>query len=731
MARPLPCKRTDCTPYCPSMPDSKFSPKRLMATAVGLAVFILAIAVHYSGILAVAELKSLDHRYHQYADPAKADKGIVLAAIDEASLAAFGRWPWPRDRFGYIVKHLREAGARAVVFDILFLEPDENDPEFDAVFAEEVRAAGNVFFPFLLQTDPAPSPPAALLSKATILVERQAEGLAGVTTHYRGLKLPIASLAEAARGLGYINLTPDQDGTTRRIPPLIQTAQAVHPQLATATARYLLGADRAVADGRTLQMGPMTVPLTRQGDLVLDWHGALEQKTYPAYSIGAILRSYTDSQAGKKPLLDPALFKDKIVFVAATAAGAYDLRVTPLSPFTPGVLIHMTALDNLLRGQAMQPAPYWLFAASTLMLCLGTAWAFVLVRRQTLIFLSIAVLAAVYYGLVVHTFKGHSVWMELVFPELALALTYAVSATVEYLTEGRQRRVMRAVFDKYMAAEVVDEIMRNPEGIKLGGEKKELTVFFSDVAGFTTISEKLTPEDLVVLLNHYLSAMTDIILRHRGNVNKYLGDGIMAIFGAPRGEPNHATLACYAALENQSALARLREEWKAQGHPEVIARIGINSGPLVVGNVGSQVRMEYTVMGDSVNLASRLEGANKFYNTLILLGPRTYELAEPDIEAREVDRLRVKGKLEPVVVYELMARKGELPAEKRRAADLFLEGLASYKNRDFAAAKDRFQAALAVDPSDGPSTVYLHRADEYLQAPPPPDWDGVYVLKSK
>jgi adenylate cyclase len=681
------------------MPDSNLSKKRLIATVVGLAVFVLVVAVHYSGILAVAELKSLDHRYHQYADPAKADKGIVLAAVDEDSLAAFGRWPWPRDRFGYIVQYLHRAGAKAIVFDILFLEPDENDPEFDAVFAEEVRAAGNVFFPFLLQTD--------------------------------GMKLPIAPLAKAARGLGHINLTPDQDGTTRRLPPLIQTAQVVHPQLATAAAGYLLGAERAVVNGRTLRLGPMTVPLTRQGDLVLDWHGALEQKTYPAYSIGAILRSYTDRQAGRKPLLDPALFKDKIVFVAATAAGTYDLRVTPLSPFTPGVLIHMTALDNLLRGQAMQPAPYWLFAASALALCLGTAWAFVLVQRQTLIFLSIAVLAAAYYGLVAHAFKGHGVWMELVFPESALALTYAVSATVEYLTEGRQRRVLRAVFDKYMAAEVVDEIMRNPAGIKLGGEKKELTIFFSDVAGFTTISEKLDPEDLVVLLNQYLTAMTDIILRHRGNVNKYLGDGIMAIFGAPRGEPNHASLACYAALENQSALARLREEWKAQGHPEVIARIGINSGPLVVGNVGSQVRMEYTVMGDSVNLASRLEGANKFYDTLILLGPRTYELAKPDIETREVDRLRVKGKLEPVVVHELLARKGELPAEKRRVVDLYLEGLASYKRRDFAAAKDRFQAALALDPSDGPSRVYRHRAEEYLQTPPPPDWDGVYVLKSK
>jgi adenylate cyclase len=473
------------------------------------------------------------------------------------------------------------------------------------------------------------------------------------------------------------------------------------------------------------------VPITRDGDIVLDWHGALEQKTYPAYSIGAVLRSYTEMQKGERPLLDPALFKDKIVFVATTAAGTYDLRVTPLSPFTPGVVIQMTALDNLLRGQAMESAPHWAFVLTTLLLCVGTAWAFALVQRQALKFLLIAGLAIAYYGLVVHAFRSHGVWMELVFPEGALALTYAVSATVEYLTEGRQRRVLRAVFDKYMAAEVVDEIMRNPAGIKLGGEKKELTIFFSDVAGFTTISEKLDPEDLVILLNHYLTAMTDIILRHRGNVNKYLGDGIMAIFGAPRGEPNHASLACYAALENQSALARLREEWKAQGHPEVIARIGINSGPLVVGNVGSQVRMEYTVMGDSVNLASRLEGANKFYDTLILLGPRTYELAKPDIEAREVDMLRVKGKLMPVVVYELLARKGELSAEKQRVVDLYLEGLAAYKRRNFAAAKERFASALALDPSDGPSRVYLQRAQDYLEAPPPPDWDGVYVLKSK
>jgi adenylate cyclase len=282
-----------------------------------------------------------------------------------------------------------------------------------------------------------------------------------------------------------------------------------------------------------------------------------------------------------------------------------------------------------------------------------------------------------------------------------------------------------------MAAEVVDEIMRNPGAIRLGGERKELSVLFSDIAGFTSISEQMDPETLVELLNKYLSAMTDIILRHRGNVNKYLGDGIMAIFGAPRGDPNHASLACFAALDSQSELAKLREQWKADGQPEISARIGINSGWLVVGNMGSQARMEYTVMGDSVNLASRLEGANKFYDTLILLGPRTYELAARDIEAREVDLMRVKGKKEPVVVFELLARKGYLSAEQRRAIETYSEGLEAYKHRDFKTAAAQFEAVLALDPRDGPSRVYLERAKEYLVAPPPADWDGVYKLKSK
>jgi len=717
--------------------------KIISGTLVGGTVWLLALALHWSGWLTVTELKTLDHRFHRYADSTKAGNDIVLVAVDEASLESYGQWPWSRDRHGYVVHYLKQAGAKAVVFDLLFLEPDRSGEEFDAVFAEEMRAAGNVYLPFLMLDEQKPSGgstdspagaqeyPLEILKKATITLDDQSALPNGTVPTYTGAKLPMPLFAQAARGLGYINLTPDIDGTTRRLPPLAYAQQQAFLHISTTVVRDLLPADRASLHPRELRLGPVTIPLTAEQDMVIDWHGSLENRVYPAYSIGAVLRSYIDIQGGKPPLLDPALFRDKIVFIATTAAGTYDLRVTPLSPFAPGVLIHMSALDNMLRQRHLQPASWAVFAASTLVLTLATAWAFMLMQSQWIKAASIAGLATAYYGLAVHGFTSHGLWLDLAIPEGALAVSFATTATVEYLTEGKQRRQLRTVFDKYMAAEVVDEIMRNPEAIRLGGEKKELSVIFSDIAGFTSISEQMDPERLVELLNQYLSAMTEIILRHRGNVNKYLGDGIMAIFGAPRGEPNHASLACFAALDSQSELARLRERWKAEGQPEIRARIGINSGRLVVGNMGSQARMEYTVMGDAVNLASRLEGANKYYDTLILLGPRTYELSAADIEAREVDRMRVKGKQEPVVVFELLSRKGDLSDERRRVIETYRTGLEAYKRRDFKTAATQFEAALALDPRDGPSRVYLERAKEYLISPPSEEWDGVYELTSK
>ena len=712
------------------MTSTPFQKKVLSAVAVGLMVFALVAGLSTSRWFEVAELKALDHLVRRYADPAKADSNLVLLAIDESSLEAFGRWPWPRDRFGYVVRYLKQAGARAVVFDVMFFEADENAEEFDQSFADDLKAAGNVFLPMLFQAEPAAIPPEAQ-PRATVTVESSEAG--HVPDIHAGVKLPIPVLAQQARGLGVINLSADADGPTRRVPLLGQVNGNVVPHLSLAVAQYLLGVDRlSMRDGR-LQIGTQHVPLGDDGSLLIDWHGSLEQ-TYHAkrYSIGRVLQAFAQQEKRERPSLDPALFKDKIVFVAGTAAGLYDLRVTPFSASTPGVLIHMAALDNLLHGQGLQAAPRWFSLTTLLLLCLASAGTFMLFRSYPVKFGVTIGLAVAYYGLVVHGFAGHERWLELVFPEAALALTFGTAATVEYVTEGKQRRLMRAAFDKYMSSEVVEEIMRNPEAIKLGGEKKEITIFFSDIAGFTTISEKMSPEDLVTLLNRYLSAMTTIIkTTHRGNVNKYLGDGIMALFGAPLDDPKHASLACYAALDCQVELARLREVWKRERLPEIGARIGLNSGPCIVGNMGSEERMEYTVTGDSVNLASRLEGASKYYDTLILIGQRTAELAKNDVEVREIDLLRVKGKKEPVVVFELLARKGQLDDKKRRVIDVYVEGLTAYKMRNFSAACTRFSEAVALDPSDGPSRVYLERSTNYRQMPPPAEWDGVYEMTSK
>ena len=706
--------------------------KFLIATAVGGIVFLGTLALHLSGLFEIAELKTLDYRFQQYANPSAASPDIVLIAIDEASLETFGRWPWPRDRHGFMVQYLKQAGARAIVFDVLFLEPDEASEEFDAAFAEAAATAGNVFLPYQLQTQPSEPPPVALMPTLTVITT-PGSSIADLIQKYHGLKLPIPSLAHAARGLGFITLTADVDGTNRRIPPLAQTSASQLPvmHLTTSVARYAKGSTLpATVGAHAISLPPITIPVTKDGFLLLNWHGSLAQKVYKAYSAGAVLKAYTEVQKGQAPSLDPAIFRNKIVFIAGTAAGTYDLRVTPVEAATPGVLIHMTGLDNILTGDSMRAAPYWWFLVTVLVVCLATAWSFMLLPQQIVKFMVMPALAVAYYGLVVHAFKSHGLWLELALPESAIAVTFALAASVEYLTEGRQRRQIRAAFDKYMAPEVVDEIMRHPE-IKLGGERKELSILFSDIAGFTTISERLRPEELVELLNEYLSVMTDIIRRQRGNVNKYLGDGIMAIFGAPLGEPTHASLACYAALDSQEALATLRADWKARGLPEIAARVGINTGDVVVGNMGSQARLEYTVMGDNVNLASRLEGANKFYDTPILIGPRTYELTQSDVEAREVDLLRVKGKHEPVRVYELLARKGRLDPVRHQLVEAYAQGLRSYKSRDFERARREFEAALEIDHLDGPSKVYLRRAEEFLAAPPSVDWDGVYELHSK
>jgi adenylate cyclase len=317
-----------------------------------------------------------------------------------------------------------------------------------------------------------------------------------------------------------------------------------------------------------------------------------------------------------------------------------------------------------------------------------------------------------------------NIWVDGVLFLGSLGLSFAMSTAFSYATEGQ-------IFSHYMSDLLIQDLLKNPDKLRLGGEKRVLTVFFSDLAGFTTLSEKLTAELVVTLLNRYLTAMTDIILISGGLIDKYEGDAIMAFWGAPLPQDDHAVRACLAALDNQARLAELRQEFVKLGLPPVYARIGINTGEMIIGNMGSNQRFDFTVIGDSVNLASRLEGAGKEYGTSIIISEDTYRQAADRVEVRELDLLRVKGKELPVRIYELLSRKGELEEPKQNVRELFAEGLKHYRQQHWSEAISAFQGVLTLASDDGPAKAFIRRCEDFMKTPPPVEWDGVYRLMTK
>ncbi|MBI4577777.1 MAG: CHASE2 domain-containing protein [Planctomycetes bacterium] len=420
----------------------------------------------------------------------------------------------------------------------------------------------------------------------------------------------------------------------------------------------------------------------------------------------------------------------RICMLGDVHTGSTDLKPTPLHPVFPGVGLHTNLMNSILQRSFVYRASGLTNAA--VLLGVGLVVAVLLSIWSPLVTATITVLSAVGYFLAArYLFDARGLWLDVVGPEMSILLNFAVISAWRQLTEERQKRRIRGAFALYLHPEVISQVEKDPKSLKLGGEKREMTVFFSDVAGFTTISESLAPEALVDLLNEYLTAMSDIIMASGGTVDKYEGDAIMAFWGAPVWQEDHARRACWAALDNLAALYRMREKWMAEGKPSLDARVGLNTGPMVVGNMGSASRFNYTVMGDAVNQGSRFEGANKQYGTHIMVSERTVELAAAHIEVRELDLLRVKGKALPIRVFELMAKKGELDPRAAQAREAYAEGLKLYRARRFGEAVAGFETALGLVPGDGPSDTYLDRCRSYQEAPPPEDWDGVYVMTTK
>lgn len=699
----------------------------LILAALSWAVLLI---LYFGNFLESYELRTYDQLCRFDARDAGKPRDTVLVAVDQGSLEAAGgqgiNWPWPRQMYAPIVEFCLAAGARAVVFDVLFTESSSYGVEDDLLLAEALRK-GRTFLPVFLSREERPQP-----TDEKLIIDRLAlsmeDRLAQTRTPYKSIILPVDVLARSTYGFGNVEIPPDADGIYRRMPLVFLYRDKWMPALGLSAFAY--GGEKlpTVLEENRLSVAGISIPLLSDGNFLLRYYG--DGREFPRFSAFNVIQSHLALQEGGEPSYPPELFRDKIVFVGFTAPGLYDLKPTPTSSIYPGAAIHATLVENLLRKDFRTR----ISTISLLALTAAAATAAALTVMLVASFWKLGLLIAAYaVGLVLLdvTAFGKNLWIDVVLPLTGLLLSFATATTFSYATEGRQRRQIKQMFSHYMSDLLLEDLLKNPDKLRLGGEKRVLTVFFSDLAGFTSLSEKLKPEEVVSLLNRYLTEMTDIIMESGGLIDKYEGDAIMAFWGAPIPQEDHAARACYAALDNQHRLAELRKEFAAAGLPPVYSRIGINTGEMIIGNMGSSKRFDFTVIGDNVNLASRLEGAGKEYGTGIIISEATFSQAADRVEVRELDFLQVKGKEIPVRIYELLSRKGALEDKMKEVRDHFETGLAHYRRREWESALEAFRRALAASPDDGPSRTYIRRCEEFLENPPPDDWNGVYRLITK
>jgi adenylate cyclase len=745
----------------------QITPLRITA---GVIILALALFISDFQFLRLVELKTLDLRMVSRGE-LQPGRETVIATIDEQSLAELGRWPWPRTILARLVDRLKADGAKAVGFDIVFAEPDANAnlqildtlsreiqksgitdanvirllsqkraaADTDAILAQSIGKAENVtlgyFFHFARRSN---EKELAHITKKKIednaaRIENSRYAMINSTSStYDDSFIPrafapeanIRELADVAQNSGYFNMLPDRDGSNRWAPLVIAFDDNYYASLAVSLVQaYLdfpaLALNLESYGVKTIGIGDITVPTDESGRLLINYMG--KARTFPHYSVADILN-------GKTP---PDTFRDKIVLVGATAVGIYDLRVTPFSSAYPGVEIHATLIDNILHRNFLTHSTTTRFIDICAIILFGLIIG-ILIPRLAPITGMIAAFAVVgvFVAANFFLFFQFNVWLNLVYPFISMILIYLGITIYHYIHEEREKRKIRGAFQYYLNASVINDMLKDPAKLKLGGDKKNLSVMFSDIRGFTTISEKLTPEELVALLNEYLTAMTNKVFQYDGLLDKYIGDAIMAVFGAPLDQADHAHRACLTALGMMKELRALQKKWEQEGRPVINIGIGVNSGDMVVGNMGSEMRFDYTVMGDMVNLASRLEGTNKEYGTNIIVSEFTYNMVKDAMCCRELDGVRVKGKLKPVKIYELLCEKKD-EADCRSLLDAFAGALALYRKGNWDEAIAAFQKVLDIKPDDFVSAMYVERCRNLKEHPPEEPWDGVFVMTKK
>lgn len=730
---------------------------------VGIGLTALCMYLFISGPVFVRDIsnKYYDVQIRRTQKPAKTDR-VAILDLDEASLAKHGQWPWPRYLVAEMTQKALDAGVSVIAFDIVFAEKDRTSPaaikagirerfdlnvdfqglppeleDYDRLFADALKKGKTILGCYMrpidnpvtnldLQVDPYYQSSAILYGKAPESCLYENIEAADAMT----IAIPeISGSGQTA----FFNARPDPDNIVRSNPLVWgMGTNRVYLGLSLKALHMDMGGNCVIRYDEqgvlSIRVGDRVIPTDNYGHLMINFREVEEDKesgsfhTFPTYSVAKLL----EGKVGQAELTN------KIVFVGTSAAGLQDIRATPLTQFFPGVEVHATIVDNVLSGDMLYKPTAMILGELAAIILMGIFLSIFISRGKSwLSFVVSVVIIVAADRLSLALLERYHVVFVPAWVILSVIIIYPVLTTIKFWQEELQKKRVRHMFGTMVSKDVLHYLENNPGSFSLSGQRAEATMFFSDVAGFTTISEKLEPGELSDLLNRYLSPMTDIIMARRGYVDKYEGDAIMAEWGVPFAMPDHATQACLSALEQQEKLAELRPALREEFGHEINVRMGLNSGTVTAGNMGSDKRFSYTVMGDAVNQAARFEPANKTYDTLIMMGETTYLEAKDSIEARLLDKIVVKGKTKPISIYELLARKGQLPEKKARVAALYEQALRIHWERKWDEAIGCLNDALALDPKDGPSAKMRDRIIMYKENPPSENWAGEYVRTTK
>ena len=657
--------------------------KVLAGLLLGVGAAAIVLILGSGGFLETAELKLYDWRMRLAADPASVNRAIVLVEINDSTIRdmepIFGHWPWPRVALSYVIDYLHRAPAKVVAVDITLAERDRverydiggekwSGQESDKALADAVAQSGNVI----------------------MLADAVDEGLVDAAQPERAVSWPDSGyhvgdlaeprpvilppypeLAQGTAALGHNFLVLDKDGPARRISPFVRLGDRTLPSLGVAAALLAGGfrGEEVAADGTVVRLRNTRMPLmpspfvdAYSGARRNQWAALINYRApallkdgvrpYTSYSFRRLFMSEQQLLAGERPMIDPAEFRDKIVFVGFTASGLVDVFNSPFGDDRmPGIQLHASLADSILANRFITPASRASRIAIVCIVAIAIGLLSAFLRFSAAAGAAAAILAG-WSWFALGAFRSGA-WLNMVQPLASGAIALFAGTAYQYFVEDREKRKMKRLFGRYVSRDVYAQLTAHPELAELGGARREMTVLFSDIRGFTTVTEKGNPEELVAQLNEYFSRMVDIVFRHKGTVDKFVGDMVMALFGAPLDDPDHAEHAVRAAIDMVEELGALNKAWVERGMTPLDIGIGINSGDMIAGNIGSSSIMSYTVIGDNVNLGSRLESLNKDYRTRIIMSDATRTRLRNDYDTRPLGDVKVKGKTRAVAIYEI------------------------------------------------------------------------------